>query len=204
MDPFCPSRPHITPPTPLAGLSALPAALVDVPWYRGCMDDPGTITPVVAAPQVPPLASLPPWQLRYLIARQHSSSDNVAVRRAGVSVPIVVRETKHNPAFAALRLHAIAGTLGMDVALGTQLARDAWPQLVQHAIARATHPDVRDRDQSTWARLTGEAAGALGQGSQQAPGVQVIVALQTGATAERVRAKRTQLGGDPPSVDAPA
>lgn len=116
-----------------------------------------------------------PWQLRYLIARSKAPDDNSAVRKAGVSVPIVIREAQRDPEFAALRLQAIERTLVLGNDDTTQLARDGMPHIMQRAIERATDEtgDVRDRDQVAWGRLAGDAAGVTGPAAA-APGLTIV------------------------------
>ena len=114
---------------------------------------PGAQTPGPSAPsqdwrRAP--ATGVPWMQRYLIAREAADSDDDAVRLARVSVPIVLREAARNPEFAALRQQAITRTLTLGNEDSTRLARDGYPSLLQHAITRATSPEVRDRDQATW------------------------------------------------------
>ena len=127
--------------------------------------------------------SLKRWQREFLVARSFCDRDLPAALRAHVSVPIVLKECKRNPAFAAARELAIARTLvlGMDVA--TQHARDNATPLVDHAIAMATNTDrqtgepmrepivnkegnvvgyrdkVAPRDQATFTRIVLEGAG---------------------------------------------
>ena len=117
-----------------------------------------------------PLAALPQWQLRYLIARQHIPDDDQAARRAKVSTPIVKRACEESPAFNAAVQAVVAGTLEMGNDEATRLARAAMPHLAQHAIERATHEGVLDRDQARWVQIAGEFAGALGGQAQQASG----------------------------------
>jgi len=124
------------------------------------------ITPTQTAWRESPPAQVP-WQYRYIVARLMSATDNDAVRKARVSVPIVLRECEINPEFAALRQQAIDRTLTLDNEDSSQLARDGFPHLIQRALERAIDPDVRDRDQIAWARLAGDAAGAIGPGAHQ-------------------------------------
>ena len=130
-----------------------------------------------------------PWMQRYLIAREAADSDDDAVRLARVSVPIVLREAARNPEFAALRQQAIARTLTLGNEDSTRLARDGYPSLLQHAITRATSPEVRDRDQATWTRIVGETAGTLGSGSQ---GIVVVNTIGPLLEAIRMLAARSQ------------
>ena len=160
----------------------------------GTPDNEALTTPppaIAAIPQTPSLTSLPSWQLRYLVARAYTATDNEAVRRARVSVPIVLAEASRNPAFAKLRQEAISGTLVLPPEASSRLARDGYPRLVQRAMSLAANEDpetgeqlrvpiiskdgdvvgekdaVAYRDQAVFMRLAGETAGAIGSGAQQ-------------------------------------
>ena len=107
------------------------------------------------------IAHSPAWIHRYLVARSACDSDDEAIRRAKVSVPIVIREAERNPVFAQLRQQAIERTLVLGNEDSTRLARDGYPSVVEYALTRVTAPAVRDRDQLGWAQLIGQTSGAL-------------------------------------------
>lgn len=119
-------------------------------------------------------AAEPAWIRRYLVAREACQDDNEAVRRARVSVPIILRECAKNPGFAALRQQAIDRTLTVTSEVGTQLAREEVGSLVLDAIQESRDPGVAARDRVTNRRLVLETAGVVGQGAQaQGAGVSV-------------------------------
>ncbi len=97
------------------------------------------------------LATGPHWQNRYLVARLACDTDNEAVVRSRVSVPIVMREVERNPAFAELRQQAIDRTLSAGTEDATQLAREASPRIIENSIALADN-----RDPDTGEKLEGK------------------------------------------------
>ena len=123
---------------------------------------------------------------RYLVARESCDSDEDAVLRARVSIPILLREVHRNPSFATLRQQAIDRTLSLGLEDSSRLAREGYPSLVQHAIQRATNQEVRDRDQATWVRLVGETAGAIGGQASLSVTVPVQVNVYQGSITDRI------------------
>ena len=153
----------------------------------------GILTPSVSSSLLPPTSPPPQddwhrdpsvslaWCYRYLVAREATDNDETAARRARVSVPIVLREAKRNPAFAALRLRAINRTLTLGVEDGTHLAREATGSVIQDALEESRSPTIAPRDRVTNRRLILETAGAIGGGASPptTQAVQVIVQVST-------------------------